>query len=198
MRLILASGSSARRTMLSDAGVAFDVERPNVDEDAAKAALAATGTYPRDTADALAQLKALRVSQRAPAALVLGSDSIVELADGTLLDKPESREDACDHLRRMSGTRVRLHSAAVMALGSQPVWRHVDTATLHVRALSADFITRYLDAEWPAIAACVGCFRIEGPGVQLFAAVEGSHFTILGLPLLPVLDYLRTRGVLTS
>jgi septum formation protein len=198
MRLILASGSASRRAMLTDAGVSFDVERPNVDEDAAKASLAAAGTYPRDTADALAQLKALKISHRVPAALVLGSDSIVELADGTLLDKPESREQAADHLRRMLGARHKLHSAAVIAEGGQAVWRHVDTALLHVRPLSAAFIESYLDLEWPAIAGCVGCFRVEGPGVQLFAHVEGSHFTVLGLPLLPVLDYLRTRGVLAS
>ena len=196
--LILASGSASRRAMLEAAGVAFDTVRPNVDEDAAKASLAASGTLARDTADALAQLKALKVSNAHPTTLVLGSDSVVELADGTLLDKPVRREDAADHLRSLSNGRHRLHSAAVIAEGGRPVWRAVDSATLVVRPLTDAFIDAYLDAEWPAISGCVGCFRIEGPGVQLFAAVEGSHFTILGLPLLPVLDYLRTRGVLAS
>ena len=196
--LILASGSASRRAMLEAAGVAFEIVRPHVDEDAAKASLAASGTLARDTADALAQLKAVKVSSAHPTALVLGSDSVVELADGTMLDKPVSREDAADHLRRLSHGRHRLHSAAVIAEGGRPVWRAVDTATLVVRPLTDAFIDAYLDAEWPAISGCVGCFRIEGPGVQLFAAVEGSHFTILGLPLLPVLDYLRTRGVLAS
>lgn len=198
MRLVLASGSASRRAMLEAAGVPFAIDRPNVDEDAAKAALLSADTAPRDVADALAQLKAVKVSARDPAALVLGSDSVVELADGTMLDKPTSREDAADHLRRLSGKRSRLHSAAVIVEGGRPVWREVDTAHLFVRPLSEEFIAAYLDAEWPAISGCVGCFRIEGPGAQLFARIDGSQFTVLGLPLLPVLDYLRVRGVLMS
>lgn len=198
MRLVLASGSASRRAMLEAAGVPFAIDRPNVDEDAAKAALLSADTAPRDVADALAQLKAVKVSARDPAALVLGSDSVVELADGTMLDKPTSRENAADHLRRMSGKRSRLHSAAVIVEGGRPVWREVDTAHLFVRPLSEEFVAAYLDAEWPAISGCVGCFRIEGPGAQLFARIDGSQFTVLGLPLLPVLDYLRVRGVLMS
>lgn len=196
MRLVLASGSASRRAMLAAAGVAFDVSPAAVDEEAAKAALA--GARGRDVADALAELKAVKVSLRDPAALVLGSDSVVELADGTLLDKPADRAEAADHLRRMAGHRHKLHSAAVIAEAGRPAWREVDTATLFVRPLSEAFIAAYLDAEWPAVAGCVGCFRIEGLGVQLFARVDGSHFTILGMPLLPVLDYLRVRGVLAS
>lgn len=192
--LILASRSAARRAMLEAAGVPFTVEPAAVDEDAAKASLA--GLPPRDLADALAELKALKVSQRHPAALVLGSDSIVALADGYLLDKPETREQAADHLRRMSGGTHRLWSAAVIAEGGRPVWRHVEAARLDVRTLSDSFIDRYLESEWPAIGGCVGCFRIEGTGAQLFDRIEGSHFTVLGLPLLPVLGYLRDRGEL--
>ncbi len=198
MRLILASNSASRKAMLGDAGVPFVAEASGADEEAAKAALAEVGTSPRDTADALAELKALKVSMRHPADLVLGSDSIVVLDDGTVLDKPETREDAERHLKAMSGKTHRLISAAVIAEGGRPVWRHVDIAKLHVRTLSDGFIQTYLDAEWPAIAGCVGCFRIEGPGVQLFARTEGSHFTILGMPLLPVLDFLRVRGILAS
>jgi len=198
MRLILASGSASRRAMLEQAGVTFEIDKPNVDEDLATASLAAAGTSPRDTADALAQLKALKVSARHPQALVLGSDSVVELEDGSTLAKPGSRDEAAAHLRRLSGHRHRLHSAAVIAEGGRPVWREVDTATLFVRPLGEDFIAAYLDAEWPAIAGCVGCYRIEARGAQLFARVDGSQFTILGLPLLPVLDYLRVRGVLAS
>jgi len=198
MRLILASNSASRKAMLGDAGVPFVAEASGADEEAAKAALAEVGTSPRDTADALAELKALKVSMRHPSDLVLGSDSIVVLADGTLLDKPETRDDAERHLRSLSGGTHRIISAAVIAEGGRPIWRHVDIAKLHVRALSDGFIQTYLDAEWPAIAGCVGCFRIEGPGVQLFARTEGSHFTILGMPLLPVLDFLRVRGILAS
>jgi septum formation protein len=193
---ILASQSASRRAMLTAAGVPFDAVAAGVDEEAAKHSLA--GLRPRDLADALAELKALKVSARAPQALVLGSDSIVALADGTLLDKPESRDQAADHLARMSGTRVELWSAAVIAESGAAVWRHVEAAKLHVRSLSPAFIQTYLDAEWPAIAGCVGCFRIEGPGAQLFTRIDGSQFTVLGLPLLNVLDYLRLREVIPS
>ena len=181
--------------MLTAAGVPFEAQPAGVDEDAAKASFGDTLSG-RDLADALAELKTRKVSTRRPDALVLGSDSLIELADGTRLDKPTSREEAASHLSRMSGGTHRLWSAAVVAEGGRPVWRHVDGARLHVRPLSDRFIRGYLDAEWPAIAGFVGCFRIEGPGVQLFHQVEGDHFTVLGLPLFAVLGYLRDRGVL--
>jgi septum formation protein len=194
--LILASQSASRRAMLAAAGVTYVAEPARVDEDGVKAAMA--GRLPRDIADALAELKAVKVSQAHPGALVLGSDSLVALADGTLLDKPVSRQDAAYHLRAMAGGTHDLWSAAVIAEAGRPVWRHVERARLFVRALSDEFIDSYLDTEWPAIAGCVGCFRIEGPGVQLFSRIDGSHFTVLGMPLLPVLDYLRVRGELAS
>ncbi|MBB5711125.1 Maf family protein [Sphingomonas xinjiangensis] len=196
--LVLASQSASRRAMLGAAGVPHEAMAAQVDEATAKESLLAAGTSPRDLADALAELKALKVSRMVPQALVLGGDSVVALDDGSLLDKPVSREDAAEHLRRMSGQHHDLYSAAVIAERGHAVWRHVDRARMHVRSLSEAFIQDYLDGEWPAIGACVGCYRIEGPGVQLFAKVEGSHFTILGMPMLPLLDYLRTRKVLTS
>lgn len=196
MKLVLASQSASRRAMLDAAGVPFSAQPAHVDEAAAKLALA--GRPPRDLADALAELKALKVSQREPQALVLGSDSLAVLEDGTILDKPESRDEAAEHLRLMSGKRHDLVSAAVIAEGGRAVWRHVDRARMFVRPLSPAFIEAYLDAEWPAIAGCVGCFRIEGPGVQLFSRIEGSQFTVLGMPLLPLLSYLRERGVLLA
>ncbi|SFP56468.1 Maf family protein [Sphingomonas rubra] len=195
-QLILASQSASRRAMLTDAGVPFEAVAAQVDEDAAKASLADLG--PRDLADALAELKALKIARMVPGALVLGSDSLVALADGTRLDKPESRDEAAAHLRAMSGGTHELWSAAVIAENGHAVWRHVERARLHVRPLSPAFIDRYLDAEWPAIAGCVGCFRVEGPGVQLFSRVDGDHFTVLGMPLLPVLGYLRERGLMPS
>ncbi len=194
MDLILASQSASRRAMLDAAGVPFTAVAARVDEDAAKASLAHLSA--RDLADALAELKALKIATQVTGALVLGSDSLVALADGTRLDKPESREEAADHLQRLSGGSHDLWSAAVVAENGRAVWRHVERAKLHVRPLSYSFIKAYLDAEWPAIAGCVGCFRIEGRGVQLFSRIEGSHFTVLGLPLLPVLGYLRERDVL--
>jgi septum formation protein len=198
MRLILASGSASRRAMLDAAGVPFEAMSPNVDEEAAKASLRAAGRPTRDLADALAELKAVKVSSRNSAALVLGSDSIVELQDGRLLDKPANREQAAEHLRLLSGRRHYLYSAAVIAEAGRPVWRCVDRATMHVRPLTDTFIDTYLDREWEEVRWCVGVYRVEGPGVQLFSRIEGSQFTVMGLPLLPVLDYLRTRGILAS
>ncbi|MDZ7282487.1 Maf family protein [Sphingomonas sanguinis] len=190
--IILASQSASRRAMLDAAGVAYEALPARVDEASVKASMA--GSSPRDLSDALAEMKAVKVSANAGLVPVLGADSIVALADGTLLDKPESREEAAEHLARMSGGSHELWSAAVVAEHGRPVWRHVERAKLHARPLSGAFIDRYLDQEWPEIAGCVGCFRIEGRGVQLFSRIEGSHFTILGMPLLPVLGYLRERG----
>jgi len=198
VRLILASQSASRRAMLACAGVPHDAMAAAVDEEAMKAGLRAEGVSPRALADALAELKAIKLSRRHPGDLVLGCDSTVAFDDGTMIDKAESRDEQRDLLRRLSGARHRLHSAAVICEGGAPVWRHVDSATLHVRPLGDAFIDAYLDAEWPAIGHCVGGYRIEGPGAQLFARIEGSQFTILGLPLLPLLDYLRIRGVLAS
>jgi len=184
--------------MLDAAGVAHEAVPAHVDEQAVKAALLAEGADARAVADALGELKALKVAAAHPGALVLGSDSIAVLADGRLLDKPESREIARAHLQAMSASRIELVSAAVIVEAGAPVWRHVATAPLWVRPLSAGFIEAYLDAEWPAIAGCVGCFRIEGRGVQLFERLGGDQFTILGMPLLAVLAFLRTRGVMAS
>jgi septum formation protein len=194
--IVLASTSASRRAMLTAAGVAHEALPALVDEDAVKAAMGEVA--PRDLADALAEMKAIKVSQRVPGTLVLGGDSVVAIEDGTLLDKPVDRADAEKHLRMLSGKRHDLYSAAVVAENGRAVWRHVDRARLWVRPMSDAFIAEYLDAEWPAISGCVGCYRVEGPGVQLFSRIEGSHYTILGMPLLNILDYLRTRGQLTS
>lgn len=194
--IVLASTSASRRAMLTAAGVAHEALPALVDEEAVKASLGEVA--PRDLADALAEMKALKVSARVPGTLVLGGDSVVAIEDGTLLDKPVDRADAEKHLKLLSGKRHDLYSAAVIAENGRAVWRHVDRARMWVRPLSDQFIAEYLDAEWPAISGCVGCYRVEGPGVQLFSRIEGSHYTILGMPLLNILDYLRTRGQLTS
>lgn len=194
--LILASQSASRRAMLDAAGVPFAAMAAGVDEESMKTGLRAEGISPRNLADALAELKATKLSRRHPTDLVLGCDSTVAFDDGTMIDKADSREEQRELLLRLSGQRHKLYSAAVICEGGTPVWRHVDTATLHVRPLGAAFIDAYLDAEWPAIGGCVGGYRIEGHGAQLFAKIEGSQFTILGLPLLPLLDYLRIRGMM--
>jgi septum formation protein len=198
MTLLLASQSAARRAMLHAAGIPHDAMASGVDEETAKAALAADGLSPRDLADALAELKAIRVSKRVPGAIVLGGDQTLALDDGTMFDKPVDRDAAADQLRQLSGRTHVLHSAAVIAEAGRPVWRHIDRAKMTMRPLSEAFIQSYLDVEYAEISGCVGGYRIEGPGIQLFARVEGSHFTILGLPLLPLLDYLRIRGVIET
>lgn len=198
MRLILASQSAARRKMLTDAGVPHDAMAPGVDEDAAKAALRADGNDARRLADALAELKAVKLSRRFPEDLVLGCDQTLATAGGDLLDKPMSRDDAAAQLVKLRGATHKLTSAAVICLGGEPIWRHVGVARLTMRSFSDGWLLSYLDAEWPAIGGCVGGYRLEGQGAQLFARIEGDHFTILGLPLLPLLDYLRIRGVLAS
>ena len=196
--LILASQSASRRAMLAAAGVPFEAMAAGVDEEALKAALRAEGLGARETADALAEFKATKLSRRHATALVLGCDSVVAEADGSILDKAADRDEAADQLRRLRGTTHRLISAAVICLGGAPIWRHVDVARLTMRPFSDAFLESYLDVEWPAIGACVGGYRLEGLGAQLFARIEGSHFTILGLPLLPLLDYLRVRGAMPS
>jgi septum formation protein len=198
MKLILASQSASRRAMLDAAGVPHDAMAPGVDEESAKEALRAEGNDARRLADALAEFKALKLSRRFPEELVLGCDSTVAFADGSMIDKAESREEARAQLAKLRGATHRLTSAAVICHGGAPVWRHVDVARLTMRDFSDAFLDAYLDAEWPAISGCVGGYRLEGRGVQLFAKIEGSHFTILGLPLLPLLDYLRVRGVMAA
>ena len=196
--IVLASESASRRAMLTAAGVPHEAVPARVDEAAAKAALLGEGRSARDVADALAELKAVKVSARAGGTLVLGCDSTVALADGRMLDKPVSRDDARAQLAAMRGTTVRLWSAAVIAEYGAPTWRLVDGARLHVRDFSDGWLDGYLDAEWPAIGACVGAFRLEALGAQLFARIDGSHFTVLGLPLLGLLDQLRVRGVIAG
>ncbi len=198
MTLILASQSAARRAMLSAAGVPHEALPAHVDEDAITAGLMAEQASPERIADALAEVKALKISRQIPGALVLGADSVVAAADGALLNKPETRPRAETQLRQLAGTTHRLISAAVICEGGKPVWRSLSAAKLTMRRLSDAFITSYLDAEGEAVLGCAGCYRIEGLGAQLFARVDGDQFTIRGLPLFPVLDYLRTRGVLPS
>lgn len=197
MALILASQSESRKAMLGAAGVPCSTRPARIDEASVKAALLAEGQPPRNIADALAEMKALKVSAMEDEALVIGSDSIVSV-NGKVFDKPVDRAGAAHHLRAFSGEEMLLNSAVVVAQAGAVDWRHVGQARLQVRVLSASFIDSYLDCEWPAIAGCVGCFRIEGPGVQLFSEIKGDYFTILGMPLLPLLGYLRERGQLTS
>ena len=191
--LVLASQSASRKAMLEAAGVAFVARPAQVDERAIEAKM--NGASAREIALALAAAKALAVTAQNPGSLVLGSDSLVEV-DGRRFDKPASRDEAADHLRFFSGKTMQLHSAAALARDGAVLWQHVDIAELQMRCLSEAFIADYLTHEWPAVAGCVGVFRIEARGVQLFEAIKGDQFTVLGMPLLPVLSALRELGEL--
>lgn len=195
MTLILASKSASRRAMLDAAGVAYESIPADIDERAVEAGL--EGADPAEIAEALAVAKAAAVAAIHPQALVLGSDSLVVCA-GRRFDKPRSREEAGEHLRFFSGKVMELHSAAALVRGEGCEWSHASIARLHVRDLSKEFIQHYLTLEWPAIGHTVGAFRIEGPGVQLFESIEGDQFTVLGMPLLPLLEALREQGVLIA
>jgi septum formation protein len=191
--LILASSSAIRRAMLDAAGVEYRPIPSLVDERAVKAQL---GT-PEDIATRLAEAKAVEVSVERPDDWVAGSDSVVSV-DGRLFDKPQSRTNAAEHLRFFSGRAMKLTSAVALAREGKTDWCHVESAHLQVRPLSEDFIESYLDAEWPEVGYCVGVFRLEGRGVQLFSAIDGNYFTVLGMPLLPLLGALRERGLLPT
>ncbi len=197
MSVILASGSVARASILTAAGVPFEARRPGVDEDAAKAALLAEGLGAREVADALAELKAVRVSQAVPDALVIGADQTLELK-GALLSKPADRAAAREQIFALRGRPHRLHSAVVAARGGAPIWRELKTARMQVRAFSDAWLDDYLAREDGAVLESVGGYRIEGPGAQLFAAVEGDTFTVMGLPLYGLLDLLRREGELLA
>lgn len=198
MTLLLASQSSGRAAMLRAAGLAFETSAAHVDEDALTASLLAAGQTPRNIADALAEAKAVKISSRLPGVTVLGADSTLALDDGSMLAKPENPEDAADHLRRMAGSRHRLFSAAVAARDGVAIWRAIGEAKLWMRPLSDAFIADYVAREWDSIRWTVGCYEIEGAGVQLFERVEGDPWTIIGMPMLPLLAWLRTTGLAAS
>ncbi|KWV91416.1 nucleoside triphosphate pyrophosphatase [Erythrobacter sp. YT30] len=191
--LILASKSASRRAMLDAAGVTYEAIPADIDERAVEAGL--EGASPPDVAEALSVAKAAARAPDHPEALVLGSDSLV-VVDGKRFDKPNSRENAAEHLRFFSGKPIELHSAAALVRGNTCEWSHASRALLHVRELSDDFIEDYLEKEWPEVGHTVGVFRIEARGVQLFETIEGDQFTVLGMPLLPLLEALREHGVL--
>jgi septum formation protein len=197
--LILASGSPYRRKMLEAAGLSFHVVPADVDEAALKRGLAAQSPKPISAAvaDALARAKAQSVSARHPDATVIGADQILALGDD-LLDKPGDLAAARVQLERLRGKTHRLISAVVVAEAGKVLWTHVDEAVLTMRPFSREFLDRYLAEADPGLCQIVGAYEIEGPGIQLFERVEGDHFTIIGLPLVPLLAELRSRGVIDA
>ena len=194
--IILASGSAIRRKIMSDAGIEFEVITRPVDEDAIKTAMLSKKAVLKDIADALAEAKSMRVSRQV-SGLVIGADQIMVM-DDTLYDKPKDMNEARSRLLEMRGKTHFLIGAVVISENGSPVWRHLAKTKLTMRDFSENFLDEYLEIEGETILQSVGAYRFEGRGAQLFSKVEGDFFSILGLSLLPVMDYLRERGMMTS
>ena len=191
---VLASGSSTRRALLENAGLTPEVRLPRVDESMVKDSLVAEGASARDIADTLAEMKALSI-RNVPGAMVMGCDQVLSFG-GQLLSKPTSPEDAIAQLTMLRGHQHRLLSAAVIVEDGRPTWRHISEARLVMRAVGHAYLESYVHRNWDSIRQSVGSYKLEEEGVRLFERVEGDYFTILGLPLLPLLQHLIVRGVI--
>lgn len=195
--IILASGSDIRATLLRNAGVVFDVVVARIDEDSIKASLVADQATPRDIADTLAEMKAVRVAAKYPDALVIGCDQVLA-HNRTILLKPETPEHAVAQLQSLRGETHQLLSAAVIYAGGKPQWRHVGQTRLFMRDVSDAYLTDYIDRNWDSIRHAVGGYKLEEEGSRLFTRIEGDYFNVLGLPLLELLSYLTLRGTLAG
>ena len=193
--LILASGSAIRATLLARAEVPFTIQVARIDEDMVRTSLQTQGLSARDIADALAELKAQRVSDKNPAELVLGCDQILDFA-GHVLTKPENQFDLKLQLQQLRGGVHRLHTAAVIFQYGRPIWRSVQTVTLHMQDFSDVYLMQYIEKNWDIVRHCVGGYALEGSGARLFSKIDGDYFSVLGLPLLDVLTFLTARGLL--
>lgn len=197
MTLVLASASPSRRAMLEAAGLDCVIDPPAVDEDSIKQAMRADGAGPADVAEALAEMKAKQVSRRHPNAMVVGADQMLEC--GTVwFDKPVDRDHARGHLQALRGKSHRLIASVVVVQNEARQWHFNGSVTLTMRPFSDGFLDDYLDRAGDRVLTSVGAYQLEGIGAQLFNKIDGDYFTVLGLPLLPLLDYLRTRGILTA
>lgn len=192
-RLILASGSPVRAALLRNAGLSFEIRPARIDEPALRAALEAEGAGPRDLADALAEMKARKLSEKERDALVIGCDQILECG-GRVFAKPAAAEDARRQLLALRGRTHRLLSAAAVCIAGQPVWRHVGEVRLTMRDFSDAYLDAYLARNWDSIRDTVGCYKLEEEGVRLFSRIDGDYFNVLGLPLIELLTWLGVRG----
>ena len=195
--IILASASEIRLQMLRAAAVPVESIPARVDEETVKQALLAEGAHARDIADTLAEMKARKVAEKQPGRMVLGADQVLTV-DGALLSKPSDPEECKEQLRMLRGKTHHLTSAAVIYDNAEPVWRHADVARLTMANFSDAYLDDYVARNWDSIRWSVGGYKLEEEGVRLFAQVTGSHFTILGLPLLPLLSYLSLRGIVPA
>ena len=195
--VVLASGSRTRADILRAVGMNVEIRKPVIDESEFKRSLRADGASAAEVAVFLAELKANTISRTEPEALVIGADQMLEI-EGSWLDKPEDRSGAVAHLRRLSGKRHSLISAVVVSVGGARIWHNVATASMHMRPLSDEFIDAYLAAAGKQVLEAVGAYHLESIGAHLFTSVEGDFFTVLGLPLFPLLDFMRTHGVVRA
>lgn len=195
--LFLASSSTIRRDLLIAAGLTVTVQPMRVDEETIRNSLEAEGATPRDIADALAEMKAAKLAERQFDALVLGCDQVLDFKR-TIFSKPQSQDDARTQLIALRGQTHRLLSAAVLYHEGKPIWRHVGEARLTMHDFSDAYLAEYLSRNWPAIGHSVGGYKLEEEGVRLFSRIDGDYFTILGLPLLPLLSYLGQRGFIAA
>lgn len=195
--LILASASVVRLQLLQNAGLAVVAQPARVDEVAAREAMAHEQAKPRDVADALAEMKAMKVARSHPTGLVLGCDQTLAL-DNTILSKPLDKGDARTQLLALRGRSHELHSAIVLFHEGRPVWRHLGSAKLTMRSFTDTYLDAYLERNWPEVSGSVGSYMLEGEGIRLFSEIEGDYFSILGLPLVPLLSYLCLRGFIES
>ncbi len=193
--VVLASASASRASVLQAAGLAITVEPASLDEESVKASLRGNGADAATAAGTLADMKAAQVCRNHPGALVIGADQMLE-CEGVWFDKPADADGAREHLLKLRGRTHELISAVCVLRDAEALWRHTESASLTMRPFTTAFLEHYLEEEGDSVRDSVGAYRIEGIGAQLFSAIEGSHFTILGLPLLPLLDFLRGHGVI--
>jgi len=196
-QIVLASGSAIRGQMLSNAGIAFEAIVPRVDEEMIKIALQAEKATPRDIADALAETKARKIGGKHPDKLVIGCDQVLDF-DGQILSKPQTPEEAREQLKALRGKRHSLRSAVVVYHELEPLWRHVGQVRLYMRDISDSYLNEYVDRNWPSLQSSVGGYKLEEEGVRLFSRIEGDYFTILGLPLIEMINYLTASGDLKA